>query len=122
MPLDIKAIPRGTSTEKDIEKYLTKEIAKLGGTAYKFNSEQRRAVPDRICVLPKGLIFFVECKRPGKEPTPAQRRELNRLREKGQLATWVSTLEEVKYLLDRVKYMIGCSTILKNENLRRDND
>lgn len=121
MTINIKSVPRPVFTEKSIENFLTKGVAKLGGTAYKFNSEQRRAVPDRICVLPGQLVVFVECKRPGAKPTAAQRREINRLRDLGQLATWVSTLEEVKYLLKRLSKMPGM-VIYTWKELRRDND
>lgn len=90
-------------TEKTIEAYLMKMISKLKGHAYKFNSEQRRGVPDRICVLPKGLLIFVECKRPGGEPSPAQYREIARLRALGQNVTWVSTTDDVDRLERDIK-------------------
>ena len=90
-------------TEKKIEVYLIKMVSQMKGHAYKFNSEQRRGVPDRICVLPKGLLIFVECKRPGGEPTPAQYREMARLRALGQNVTWVSTTEEVDQLERDIK-------------------
>ena len=90
-------------TEKKIEGHLIKMVSEMKGHAYKFNSEQRRGVPDRICVLPKGLLIFVECKRPGGEPTPAQYREMARLRALGQNVTWVSTTEEVDTLMQSVK-------------------
>ena len=58
--------------ERDIEKYLVKEVAKIRGKAFKWASPGNRAVPDRICCLPKGNIIFVECKAPGKEPSSLQ--------------------------------------------------
>ena len=96
-----------TTTEKTIETYLMKMISELKGHAYKFNSEQRRGVPDRICVLPKGLLIFVECKRPGGEPTQAQYREMGRLRALGQNVTWVSSTEEVDSLARSIKLWYG---------------
>ena len=47
---------------------------------YKFTSPSRMAVPDRMFVRPDGVIFFIEFKRAGQKPTPAQDREHNRLR------------------------------------------
>ena len=102
MNIVIPKVKKKSEEETPVEQYLTREIAKLGGTAYKFNSEQRRAVPDRLCVLPGRVVIFVECKRPGKEPTPAQQREIDRLRENCQLATWVSTKEEVNFLVHQI--------------------
>jgi hypothetical protein len=71
--------------EKHIEAHLIKRIKEYGGIAYKFTSPQRRSVPDRLVLLPKGEIVFVELKAPGKHPTPLQLREHARLRELGFL-------------------------------------
>lgn len=65
--------------ESQIEARLVRRIRDLGGIAYKFTSPARRSVPDRLCVLPEGVSFFVECKRPGEKPTEAQAREHARL-------------------------------------------
>lgn len=73
-------------SEKQIENYLIREVRiKLKGTAFKFTSPGRRAVPDRLCVVP-GYCFFVECKATGKYLTPAQEREKDRFEDLGQ---WV---------------------------------
>lgn len=48
--------------EKDIERYLTKGIESLGGKCYKWVSPNANGVPDRIILLPKGVIIFVELK------------------------------------------------------------
>ncbi len=69
--------------ERDIEKKLVERVRKAGGIAYKFTSPQRRNVPDRICVMPKSRIVFVECKPPGGKPTAGQWREIERLRALG---------------------------------------
>lgn len=66
--------------EARIEEYLRVQVGMVGGIAYKFTSPNRRSVPDRMCVFPTGEIIFVECKAPGKHPTPAQAREIARLR------------------------------------------
>lgn len=69
--------------ESRIETRLVRRIRELGGIAYKFTSPARRSVPDRLCILPEGVSFFVECKRPGEKPTEAQEREHSRLRALG---------------------------------------
>jgi hypothetical protein len=101
-----KATVKKAVAEKDIEAYLVREVAKLGGTAYKFSSPQRRAVPDRLCVLPKGVSIFIECKRPGMKLTPAQNREMERLIILGHQATWVDSFEEVDSVLKLVSEML----------------
>ena len=81
--------------EHHVEAHLIKRIKQLGGTAYKFTSPQRRSVPDRLCVLPKGYVLFIECKRPGEEPTDAQYRELEKLQDLDQWNYWVDTTDKI---------------------------
>ena len=69
--------------ESTIEKHLVAEVKKAGGIAYKFLSPGRRAVPDRLVLLPGGRAVFVECKAPGEKPRPEQVREHERLRARG---------------------------------------
>ena len=85
--------------EKDIEARLVKLVKKHGGVAYKFNSVNNRSVPDRICIL-RGDTFFVEVKRPGKTLTPNQELKIKESRSVGGVAWWVSTFEEVVFLVD----------------------
>jgi len=70
--------------ERDVEAWLVAEAKRRGGVAIKFTSPQRRAVPDRMVLLPGGKLFFVETKRPGEKPTDPQAREHERLRALGQ--------------------------------------
>lgn len=69
--------------ESSIEKHLVAEVKKAGGIAYKFISPGRRAVPDRLVLLPGGRVVFVECKAPDEKPRPEQLREHERLRAMG---------------------------------------
>jgi len=92
--------------ESTIEAHLVKQIKSLGGVAYKFTSPQRRSVPDRLCVLPKGVSFFVECKAPGAKPTPGQEREIAQLRAKGHTVFIIDTkdLNEIHSYLARIGF------------------
>ena len=92
-----------TVKESVIEIYLRNEIKKIGGEAYKFTSPARRAVPDRLCILPKGLCIFVECKAPGKVPTPAQEREMKKLTDKYHSVFVVDSKESVDTLIQIIK-------------------
>jgi hypothetical protein len=85
--------------EKDIEARLVKLVKKHGGVAYKFNSVNNRSVPDRICILSR-KTFFVEVKRPGKTLTDNQALKIKEIRAAGGVAWWVSTFEEVAFLID----------------------
>lgn len=92
--------------EKHIESRLVQEVKKIGGIAYKFTSPQRRSVPDRLCLFPYGIVWFVECKRPGNHPTKNQQREINRLNKLGHSATWVDTYEGIDLLIKTIARQI----------------
>ena len=66
--------------EKQIEAKVCDYAKNCGLLVYKFTSPNRMAVPDRMFVRPDGKIFFIEFKREGQKPTPAQDREHERLR------------------------------------------
>lgn len=59
--------------EKNIEDYLRKEVTKIGGYCMKWVSPSNRGVPDRILILPKGRVVFVELKQKGKKLDPLQK-------------------------------------------------
>jgi hypothetical protein len=67
--------------EKQIEAKVCEYAKERGLLVYKFTSPARAAVPDRLFILPSGKAFFVEFKREGQKPTPAQEREHHRLRQ-----------------------------------------
>jgi hypothetical protein len=69
--------------EKQIEASVCDYAKGCGLLVYKFTSPNRMAVPDRMFVRPDGKIFFIEFKRTGAKPTPAQEREHERLRNHG---------------------------------------
>lgn len=59
--------------EKDIEKYFRNAVEETGGLCWKFTSPGRRGVPDRICILPNGRVFFAELKRPDAKARPDEK-------------------------------------------------
>lgn len=50
--------------EKTVEKHLVDRVTAAGGRAYKFVSPNNRGVFDRVVVMPRGAIWFVEVKSP----------------------------------------------------------
>lgn len=85
--------------ESTIEAELVDKVAAAGGRAYKFASPGRRAVPDRLILMPIAdeehqrivakYVRFVEVKAPGERPTKPQAREHEKLR---RLGHWVAVL------------------------------
>ncbi len=66
--------------ESSIESYLCKQVhEQLNGRAYKFNSPGYMGVPDRLCLLPGGVMFFCEVKRFRGALSPLQKDELETL-------------------------------------------
>ena len=59
-------------SEKQIEQSLVKAVKNMGGVAPKFVSPGFDGMPDRIVLLPHGVMAFVEVKAPGKKPRPLQ--------------------------------------------------
>ena len=59
-------------SEKQIEQSMVKAVKNMGGIAPKFVSPGFDGMPDRIVLLPHGLMAFVEVKAPGKKPRPLQ--------------------------------------------------
>ncbi len=80
--------------EKDIERYLVKQVKDAGGIAYKWVSPGKRGVPDRIIVMPHKVVF-VELKATGKKPTKQQWLIHGSLRYLGQLVWVIDSREQV---------------------------
>lgn len=66
--------------EKQIETKVCDYAKTKNVLVYKFTSPARAAVPDRLFIGPTGRVWFIEFKREGQKPTPAQEREHARLR------------------------------------------
>lgn len=65
--------------ETEVEKLLTSEVKKLGGTAFKFVSPGCTGVPDRLICLPNGSTWFAEVKTATGKLSARQRVVVDRL-------------------------------------------
>lgn len=79
--------------ESKVERHLCDEVKRIGGETRKLQWVNRANAPDQL-VMYRGP-WFVEVKRPGKSPTPAQTREHTRMSDQGLWVGSVSTLGEV---------------------------
>lgn len=59
--------------ESEIERKLIKPIRALGGLCLKLECPGYTGMPDRMILLPGGVIRFVETKQPGKKERARQR-------------------------------------------------
>ena len=94
--------------EKIIESQVCEYAKTLGVICYKFTSPNRRSVPDRLFVMPKGKgVFFIEFKRKGQQPTPSQTAEIAKIRAQGIFVGVVDNIAAGKVMVhDRVNYGI----------------
>ena len=89
--------------EKTIEAYFVKRIKEIGGVAEKFTSPNKRAVPDRLVLLPSGVALFVELKAPGKKPTPLQLSDHSKRRALGFRVEVIDSKEGVDKFITELK-------------------
>lgn len=94
--------------ERQIEHWAGTLARKLGFMHFKFTSPSRAAVPDRIIMAPipeflrdtvAQYIRFIEYKATNGEPTAAQRREHERLRQMGFRVDVVNSREQARDLM-----------------------
>ncbi|MCI8940278.1 MAG: VRR-NUC domain-containing protein [Dorea sp.] len=89
--------------EKELEAKFREGVKAAGGRAYKFVSPGNSGVPDRLVVLPKGHIGFVELKQRGKKPTKLQERQHNILRSLGCYTAVLDRPENIGKVLDEIR-------------------
>jgi len=87
-------------SEKAIERYLVARVAELGGKALKYYNANSTGYPDRICLMPNGLVFWVELKSRGKKLRPLQEFRQKELRALGQEVYTCSSLSQVDKVIE----------------------
>lgn len=88
--------------EKVIEQKLTKAVRQNGGVCWKFTSPGTAGVPDRIILMPKGHIAFVEVKAPGEKPRPLQVSRHRLLRRLGFKVYVLDNIDDITKILSEV--------------------
>jgi hypothetical protein len=89
--------------EKTVESKLRKAVEDIGGKAYKFESPGNNGVPDRIVILPKGRIYFIELKKPKNSKTAAlQKLQHQRLKNLGANVRTIYTIEQIEAFIQEV--------------------
>lgn len=93
--------------EKKIEEYLRNEIKKIGGTAYKFVSPGNNGVPDRLVLLPKGNMIFVELKSENGKLTKLQELQIKKLNSLGNEVWIINSKKGVDEFINYCKGLIS---------------
>ncbi|MBQ9249901.1 MAG: VRR-NUC domain-containing protein [Oscillospiraceae bacterium] len=89
--------------ERDIEKWLRHQIEVMGGQAFKFTSPGNDGVPDRLAVLPGGLIYFIELKTDRGRLTPLQTWQQDRLDALGCQVRTIRGMDEARAFIEEVQ-------------------
>ena len=90
--------------EKQIERALVMAVKAAGGMCPKLVSPGTDGMPDRMILLPKGHIGFVEVKAPGKKPRPLQERRHKQMRELGFKVFILDGREQIPEILKEVEH------------------
>lgn len=86
--------------EKEVEAYLRCKVQARGGKCLKISPDFARGVPDRLVLLPGGVMIWVEVKRPkGGRLSAIQRVVHSELRALGQRVEVAWTTEDVDRIL-----------------------
>ena len=93
--------------EQVIEAYLRSEVKALGGKAYKFVSPGTTGVPDRLVLLPGGRVFFVELKAPGRQSTPQQKLQQQRISKLGFSVQVIDNKPDVDRFIEQCRGMMA---------------
>lgn len=98
--------------EKDIQATILDWLAAIGAFAIRCNSgamvvegrHKKRFIrftnqpgcSDILACLPNGMFAAIEVKRPGNEPTEAQRAFLREVEKRGGIGLWVTSVKELE--------------------------
>jgi hypothetical protein len=82
-------------SEKLLDRKLSAALKKLGGWSIKLLATHVTGLPDRLCLLPNGVLFFAEIKTTGKKPKPVQLSVHKKLRELGFKVVVIDKSEDI---------------------------
>lgn len=94
--------------EKEIERRLREEVKTMGGWCLKLVCPGFTGMPDRMVLLPGGVIGFVELKRPGQRERQRQQFVQARLRKMGfRVFSSVDSFQRVEETLNWFRFRMA---------------
>lgn len=85
--------------ETMIERHLRLGVEMIGGMCLKYSSGSKAGFPDRLCLLPGGVTFWVELKAPGEKPRQLQNVRMDSLKNLGHRVYVADTYEAVDRII-----------------------
>lgn len=89
--------------EKYIEQRLVSEVKKHGGLCLKLASTGLDGIPDRMVLMSKGQIAFVELKAPKQKPRKLQLVRIKKLKEMGFSVYVLDNVEDIGGVIDDIQ-------------------
>ena len=90
--------------ENIIEKELVRAVKDKGGIAPKVTSPGVDGMPDRLVLLPRGRMGFVELKAPGRTPRPLQLARHRLLRRLGFKVYVIDEINQIDSVLEEIDH------------------
>lgn len=91
------------NSEKIVEPFIESEVKKLGGLCIKLVTLHFAGLPDRLVLLPNAIIFFVETKSEGINPSKIQKYVHKKLIALGFKVYITDTIDKAKILLSEYR-------------------
>lgn len=89
--------------EKYVEQRLVSEIKKHGGLCLKLASTGLDGIPDRLVLMSKGKIAFVELKAPKQKPRKLQLVRIKKLKEMGFSVYVLDNIKDIGGVIDDIQ-------------------
>lgn len=89
--------------EKEVEKFLVREVKKIGGISFKFISPDNAGVPDRIVILPSGNVVFAELKTDKGKLTKLQEVQIKKISDLGADVRVLRGMKGVKEFINEIQ-------------------
>lgn len=89
--------------EKYVEQRLVSEVKKHGGLCLKLASTGLDGIPDRLVLMSKGKIAFVELKAPKQKPRKLQLVRIKKLKEMGFSVYVLDNVEDIGGVIDDIQ-------------------
>ncbi len=89
--------------EKEVEKFLVREVKKIGGISFKFISPGNAGVPDRIVILPSGNVVFAELKTDKGKLTKLQEVQIKKILDLGADVRVLRGMKGVKEFINEIQ-------------------
>lgn len=86
-------------SEKLLEKKLALGVKRMKGWSFKLWPVSVTGLPDRICLLPGGRLFFAEIKTTGEKTRPIQDIIIKKIKDLGFRVEIIDTSEQIKNIL-----------------------